>query len=103
MIKDQVEYLPLRKNSDGFHKCHKDYDHSIQRLDLEGNVLGGAEAVFRVLACVLERAWRLWVYQNVPVFSWLRSGVIKPSLKTESFLKPSVREYVGRKRSPHLD
>ena len=70
LTKDQVDYLPSEKAYEKFTQISTDeYERSVQFVDLVGNIFEGAEAVFRVLACVPRFTWPLWVYYNIPGFA----------------------------------
>ena len=47
----------------------EDCERSIHWIDPKGNVFKGAEAIFRILACVPGRTWPLWMYENTPGFA----------------------------------
>ena len=70
ITKDQVECLPFQSSCERFPQILiKDCENSIHWIDLKGNVFEGAEAIFRVLACVPGKTWPLWIYENVPGFA----------------------------------
>ena len=68
--KDQVDYLPFQSSRERFPQILiDDYERSIHWIDLKGNVFKGAEAIFRILACVPGRTWPQWMHENVPGFA----------------------------------
>ena len=70
ITKDQVEYLPFQSSQERFPQILiEDCERSIHWIDLKGNVFEGAEAIFRVLACVPGKTWPLRIYENVPGFA----------------------------------
>ena len=70
ITKGQVEYLPFQSPCDRFPQILiDDCERSIHWVDLKGNVFKGAEAIFRILACVPGRTWPQWMYENVPGFA----------------------------------
>ena len=70
ITKDQVEYLPFQSSLERFPQILiEDCERSIHWIDLKGNVFEGAEAIFRVLACVPRKTWPLRIYENVPGFA----------------------------------
>ena len=70
LTKDRVDYLPSQRANEKFTQITaEEYKRSVQLVDLGGNVFEGAEAVFRVLACVPRITWPLWIYYNIPGFA----------------------------------
>ena len=82
VTKDRVEYLASQKVFKRFPQIStEDYERSIQLIDPEGNVFGGAEAVLRALACVPGKTWPLWIYQNIPGFALVAERAYKTVAK----------------------
>ena len=72
ITKDNLDYLASQQIFDRFPQISaKDYERSIQWVDIEGNVFQGIEAVFRALACAPGKTWPLWIYRNIPGLSWV--------------------------------
>ena len=70
ITKDKVEYLPFQSSCERFPQILiEDCERSIHWIDSKGNVFKGAEAIFRILACVPGRTWLLWMYENAPGFA----------------------------------
>lgn len=44
---------------------------SVQLVESDGVVFGGAEAVFRTLTYVPYKRWMLQIYQRLPIFRWI--------------------------------
>ncbi len=70
---DRVDYAPYQEVADQFPQIPKErFEQSVQliepasRIDPDGRVSQGAEAVFRTLAVVPGKGWPLWVYQRIP-------------------------------------
>jgi predicted DCC family thiol-disulfide oxidoreductase YuxK len=68
--KGKVECLPYQSSRERFPEILiGDCERSIHWVDPNGNVFVGAEAIFRTLACVSDKAWMLRIYKNVPGFA----------------------------------
>ncbi|MBI4971184.1 MAG: lipase maturation factor family protein [Candidatus Omnitrophica bacterium] len=64
---DRVEYVPFQDVSGQFPQISlKQFQSAVQLVDVDGQISGGAEAVFRTLGYSNGRGWMLWVYQNIP-------------------------------------
>jgi len=53
----------------------KDCERSIYWIDLKGNLFEGAEAIFRILACVTGKTLPLWIYEKVPGFALIAACI----------------------------
>ena len=63
----QVDFAPAQQEAGRFPQIPKEaWKRSVQLVTPAGDVYGGAEAVFRTLACAPERRWMLSVYRRVP-------------------------------------
>ena len=95
VTKDRVEYLASHQEFERFPQTStEDYKRSIQLVDSWGNVFEGAEAVFRTLACVPRKTWPLWIYQNIPGFSFVAEWAYKEFLNIGRFLEPVTNEFL---------
>jgi predicted DCC family thiol-disulfide oxidoreductase YuxK len=73
---DKVDYAPFQEVAGRFPEIPKEvFEEAVQFVESNGDVSGGAEAVFRSLAYVPSRRWPLWIYKQVPgvapVTGWL--------------------------------
>ena len=76
ITKDQVECLSFQSLRERFPQTFiKDCDRSICWIDLKRNLFEGAEAVFRILACVTGKTGPLWIYEKVPAFALIAACV----------------------------
>ena len=88
ITKDQVECLPFQSSCERFPQILiKDCENSIHWIDLKGNVFAGAEAIFRILACVPRRAWPLWMYENTSGFALVAERGYQIVSKNRKFLR----------------
>lgn len=88
ITKGQVEYLPFQLSCERFPQIIiEDCERSIHWVDLKGNVFKGAEAIFRILACVLGRTWPLWMYENAPGFALVTEGCYQMVSKNRKLLR----------------
>ena len=88
ITKDQVEYLPFQSSPKQFPKILiEDCERSIHLIDTKGNVFKGAEAIFRILACVPGRTWPLWMYENTPGFALVAERFYQMVSKNRKFLR----------------
>jgi len=86
--KDKVECLPSQSSCERFSQILiEDCERSIHWVDLKGNVFKGAEAIFRILACVLGRTWPLWMYENAPGFALVTEGCYQMVSKNRKLLR----------------
>ena len=68
----QVTYVPFQEASDQYPQVsHEDFERSVQLVQEDGNIVGGARAVFGSLAYVPGLAWLLWLYRWLPGFGSL--------------------------------
>ena len=66
---DKVEYAPYQEVANQFPDISAErFQRSVQFVEPEGNVTGGAEAVFRALSYAPGKRWMLWLYQTLPGF-----------------------------------
>lgn len=66
----QVEYAPFQEVEPQFPGISREqFQSSVQLIDTDGSVYGGAEAVLRLMSHVPQGKWLLWVYRRVPGFS----------------------------------
>ena len=87
ITKDKVECLPYQSSRERFPEILiGDCERSIHWVDLNGDVFVGAEAIFRTLACVSDKAWMLWVYKNVPGFALVAESVYQIVSKNRKIL-----------------
>jgi predicted DCC family thiol-disulfide oxidoreductase YuxK len=87
ITKGKVECLPFQSSRERFSEILiGDCERSIHWIDINGNVFGGAEAIFRTLACVSEKAWMLWIYKNVPGFALVAESIYQIVSKNRKFL-----------------
>jgi predicted DCC family thiol-disulfide oxidoreductase YuxK len=63
---DQVGYSPLQEVGDRFPQLSHQHFTSAVQLILDGEVRGGAYAVFTALAALPGRRWMLWSYERIP-------------------------------------
>ena len=85
---DKVECLPSQSSYERFPQILiEDCERSIHWVDLTGNVFKGAEAIFRILACVLGRTWPLWMYENAPGFALVAEGCYQMVSKNRKLLR----------------
>src|SRR3989454_3167845 len=64
---DRVAYAPFQEVADQFPEIPlENFRKSVQLVVPGGEVLAGAEAVFRTLAYAPGRKWMLWLYERVP-------------------------------------
>ena len=83
----KVEFLPFQSSRERFPKILMgDCERSIHWVDLNGNVFEGAEAIFRTLACVSDKAWMLRTYKNVPGFAFVAESIYQIVSKNRKFL-----------------
>ena len=88
ITKDQVECLPFQPSRERFPQILiEDCERSIHWVDSKGNVFKGAEAIFRILACVPGRTWPLWMYENTPGFALVAERVYRMVSKNRKFLR----------------
>ena len=45
------------------------FEKSVQLIETDGTVYGGAEAVFRALRYARFQSWAFWMYESVPGFA----------------------------------
>ena len=63
----RVDFAPAQQEASRFPQVTEEaWKRSVQLVTPEGAVYGGAEAVFRMLACAPERRWMLAVYRHLP-------------------------------------
>jgi predicted DCC family thiol-disulfide oxidoreductase YuxK len=87
ITKDKVEYLSFQSSRERFPGILiGDCERSIHWIDINGNVFEEAEAIFRTLASVSEKAWLLWVYENIPGFALVAKSIYKIVSKNRKFL-----------------
>ena len=67
-----VAYEPFQKTAPRFPEIPEEvFQNAVQLIMPDGNVYGGAEAVFRALSLVPGKAWMFWSYENIPGVAWL--------------------------------
>lgn len=87
ITKGKVELLSFQSSRERFPEILiGDCERSIHWVDLNGNVFKGAEAIFRILACVSDNAWMLWIYKHVPGFALVAEFVYQIVSKNRKFL-----------------
>ena len=65
-----VEYAPSQEIAGRFPEIPAEaFDRSVQFIETDGTVYGGAEAVFRSLGRGRGRKWMAWSYEHVPGFA----------------------------------
>ena len=63
----RVDFAPAQQEGSRFPQVTEQaWKHAVQLVTPEGAAYGGAEAVFRTLACVPEHRWMLAAYRHVP-------------------------------------
>ena len=65
----------------------EDCERSIHWIDPKENVFKGAEAIFRILACVPGRTWPLWMYKNTLGFALVAERGYQMVSKNRKFLR----------------
>jgi predicted DCC family thiol-disulfide oxidoreductase YuxK len=69
---DQVSYEPYQEAAARFPEINPErYKHSLQLIQIDGQVLQGAEAVFTSLKVIIYLRWLSWGYDFVPGVSRL--------------------------------
>ena len=87
VTKDKVEYLSFQLSRERFPKILiEDCERSIHWVDINGNIFKGAEAIFRTLACVPNKTWPLWTYQNIFGFALVAEYVYQVVSKNRKLL-----------------
>jgi predicted DCC family thiol-disulfide oxidoreductase YuxK len=67
---EAVDYAPSQEVAERFPEIPREaFDRSVQFIDSNGTVYGGAEAVFRSLGQKHSRRWMIWCYERVPGFA----------------------------------
>ena len=78
-----VEYASFQEVAERFPEIPREaFEKSVQFIETDGTVFGGAEAVLRSLGRKHNRNWMMWAYQHVPVSP--------PSLKQPINLWPGI-------------
>ena len=69
LTEGRVKYVPFQEASDQYPQItHEDFERSVQLVQEDGKIVGGARAVFGSLAYVPGLAWLLWLYRWFPGF-----------------------------------
>ncbi|MDP3919906.1 MAG: lipase maturation factor family protein [Candidatus Omnitrophota bacterium] len=69
---EDVDYAPYQEVGAHYPQIPEEsFLASVQLVEEGQRVAGGAEAVFRVLACAPNRKWLLWLYRRVPGVKWV--------------------------------
>lgn len=72
LTKDKVLYEPYQEAAPRFPEIDPlRFKHSVQLIQPDGEVLQGAEAVFKSLESVIYLRWLIWSYGLVPGFAGL--------------------------------
>ena len=87
ITKGKVECLSFQSSRERFPEILiGDCERSIHWVDLDGNIFLGAEAIFRTLACVPDKAWMLRIYKKVPGFALVAESVYQIVSKNRKIL-----------------
>lgn len=73
---DRVDYAPFQEVACQFSEVPKEvFEEAVQFVEPNGDVHGGAEAVFHSLTYAPSKRWTLWTYERVPgvapITEWL--------------------------------
>lgn len=69
---DRVVYVSYQEVSERYPELKPDQNKkSVQLFTPEGQIYEGAEAIFRLLKSAPGKAWLLWLYDNIPGFSFV--------------------------------
>lgn len=72
LTEDRIEYEPSQKVADDYPQIPKEkFMASVQMVESDGQIFGGAEAVFRTLTYAQRKSWLFWLYKNLPGFSFV--------------------------------
>ena len=67
MTRDRIDYEPYQSAVESYPQIPRDqFEAAVQLIEPNGDVYGGAHAVFRALAHGAGKHWPLWIYQHVP-------------------------------------
>src|SRR5258706_10112893 len=99
----RVDYLPFQGPTiaSRFPELPRDrFEASVQLIEPDGRVYGGAEAVFRSLAHSPCRRWPLWIYQNLPGAAPLTEWSYRFVAKHRTAFSTLTRLFWGKQAEP---
>ena len=71
LTRDKVDYASFQDVARHFPQISpKEFQKSVKLVMRSGEVLSGAEAVFKALHVAHQKRWLFWMYGHVPVFAW---------------------------------
>lgn len=78
MTGDRIDYAPYQEVAEEYPQISpQEFVTAVQLVDTDGQIYGGAEAVFRALAQVPGKDWGLWFYRHVPGFAPVSRAVYR--------------------------
>jgi predicted DCC family thiol-disulfide oxidoreductase YuxK len=101
VTRGRVAYAPSQEVGSHYPQIRpEEFKQSVQLVMPEGQVLGGARAVFVTLTYAPGMAWLLWAYQHVPGFAALSEGGYRGIATHRTFLYHLTRLTFGKRIRP---
>jgi lipase maturation factor 1 len=101
MTRGRVDFAPAQQEASRFPQVTEEaWKRSVQLVTPEGAVYGGAEAVFRMLACAPEHRWMLAVYRHLPGARPVSEAAYRLVADNRGFFSKLTRLAGGRDAAP---
>src|SRR6266851_5216394 len=98
---EHVEYASSQEVAGQFPQIPREsFGQSVQLAMPDGEVIGGARAVFITLTQAPGFAWLLWVYNHIPGFAPVSEGCYKIIAANRTFFFHLTRILFGRRIAP---
>lgn len=98
---DCVDYAPYQEVAGQFPEIPLEkFQASVQLIESDGKVTGGAEAVFRTLASAPGRGRLFWMYQHIPGFRSITEWGYRLVARNRPFFSSLTRFFWGNEFRP---
>jgi len=98
---DRVCYEPFQKVADKFPNIpRREFTRKVMLITLRGGVYSSAHAIFKVLAYNPRRRFFLWLYKNIPGFSFFSEIGYRLVASNRGLAHRFVRLFIGKRLEP---
>jgi predicted DCC family thiol-disulfide oxidoreductase YuxK len=95
---DRVDYASSQYAGERFPQIPREsFEQAVQLVMPEGQVVGGAQAVFTTLTFAPGMAWLLWLYDHIPGFAAISEGFYRLIAANRTFFYHLTRITFGRR------
>ena len=98
---DKICYEPFQEAADKFPNIPRhEFARRVMLITLRGDVYGGAHAIFKALAHNPRRRFFLWLYENIPGFSFFSEIGYRLVASNRGLAHRLVRLFIGKRLEP---